>query len=541
MSFKIKSRIFIKQWMNAKPYESSSKTDIYYLSLCNRVRQNLKKNSCEHLLGIYLDETQISEFCCLLVSYFEDVISETNVWKSFIDKHEEIYGRLLPFYDTTEYTRDEINVQDVRFLVWYFMSTMQSEKYFDPLSGFMLEAAKATMEVFEEEFETAPENELLKSYYTLPETADYYEVRHFMQVVLLGTYLFKNDTEARYLMQVDELLNSSDEIEDIHLLENYLNDLKDNYTLFTCTKLLSLRSNEWVAAILGKEHPLHDAINDIPEKINAWFLYKGQNRENIFLEHVATGVKFEMTKDSYEPIDTIEEESIMYAGLVQWKGEWWLSGIIAERKFDADLILEERNSIEARKTLASLEDKDLVRKTLDIQREIFLQYNGNNTIAFMDMDNLDAFLNGFHRFYTDSLQLSEKAKAKKRAAKEGFFRDAEEINFPMDEDTVNVVVFFNPNSGVEIYHNLASAFPTKANRFYKEEEKDSDFVELLYSETCSTEIAQYCYEHYKDEYEFFARGLLQITDDQFDFLLRFIKESRYHTKPEVTFLGATGK
>lgn len=87
---KLKERIYIKQWLDLKPYDTHSTTDSYYLKLCNEVKQSIITNKQSFVLQTYLDNDKIDVLACFLTSYFEDLISETNIWNSFILIHKRL-------------------------------------------------------------------------------------------------------------------------------------------------------------------------------------------------------------------------------------------------------------------------------------------------------------------------------------------------------------------------------------------------------------------------------------------------------------------
>ena len=89
---KLKARIYIKQWLELKPYDIQIPTDRFYLKLCNEVKQAIITNKQSFVLQIYLDNDEIDILACFLTSYFEDLISETNIWHSFISIHNRLYA-----------------------------------------------------------------------------------------------------------------------------------------------------------------------------------------------------------------------------------------------------------------------------------------------------------------------------------------------------------------------------------------------------------------------------------------------------------------
>ena len=106
------------------------------------------------------------------------------------------------------------------------MNTIQQDSFIDPFNDFILKTSKRVMDVFENEWEYAPENELLKAYYSIDETeTDFYVARNLIHTLLFKTYLFYPDTLLDLNEKEHEIIkkNRNDE----HLM-NFLNDNKDH-------------------------------------------------------------------------------------------------------------------------------------------------------------------------------------------------------------------------------------------------------------------------------------------------------------------------
>jgi hypothetical protein len=447
-----------------------------------------------------------------------------------------MYGKKLPFFDQQNYFEDEANEADVAFLIWYFLNTIQHEKFISPANSFLLELAGAAMSIFDEEYEYAPENEALKNVYVLPNDADYYIVRGLMEQILFESYLFYPDSRLRFYETLLEL--TLDEDIPRQNMPQISNAVRDEKILTMNTRLLNLKGKDWAALLAGEKHPLYNDILAISNKIFSYFFYKGQDRQNIFLEHLATGKKFNMTKASFDHSSELKHiDTILMIGLVRWKNEWWFSGIFSSFDFDADLVLKERNSVRSRQTVSFLDDKSPdILGLLDNQYQDFLKFNNGSPIAFLPIREVNGFIKKATEHYNDSLNLSKKEKeeSKKRMAKEGFVGSLELEEPDYSEFENDSVIFFNPKSGIEIGFGVCGAFPQKENPFFQEKDSNGDTLFLLMNEDFSTELAQYCIDHFKDELPFFteAEGKLYLED--MDFLLRFWKVANYQTKPQVT-------
>ncbi len=531
-------RIFIKDWLILKPYDKQALTDSYYLNISNQVHDGILKNTSRSALLSYITDEDFKQLACFLTSYFEDIISNTNIWNSFIRINKRHYKKVLPFYDLTDYVEEEINTQDISFLIWYFLNTAQTEKFIVASNEFIIPIAETVMEVFEEAWEYAPVNEVLQNYYHIAHTEnDFYVARNLITKLLFKTYLFKYDIVTDLEEQELNIINQYPDD------DNLLSFLNENYDILlhtSHTRLLALKGKEWVSEILGSTHPLHSDFINMSEKISGHFLYKGQDSTDIFIEHIASGKKFKLTKKSFSHSEDFREvDSILYIGIVRWKEEWWFSGIFHQRPFNADFILDQKNSHQSRSAVNFLDHQNsLMQEMLEGQMKTFLDFTGGLQMAFMPSEKVNDFLNQYTRFYNESLKLTqiEHEEARTRASKEGFFHSENE---PLDFAKISstALVFFNPKSGCEIALGVNSAFPLPYNPYFDRDLSVEHIMRLLMNEEISVELVKFCIDNCANKLPFFQMDIGQQSLKDIDFLLRFWKKNNYHTKPAITITG----
>jgi hypothetical protein len=200
-------KIYITDWLELKPYETQTLTDSYYLKLSNQVKQALLAGTERVTFFMYLSDEELNLLACFLTAWFEDLISGTNIWNSFVKQHKELYKKQLPFFPVEEYFEEEINPQDISFLIWYYMNTAQDDKFISPYNDFIQSATEKIYTVFDEAWEYAPENKVLQSVYKIDPDADYYEARKFINTLVFKTYLFYPDTFYRLLENETEIID----------------------------------------------------------------------------------------------------------------------------------------------------------------------------------------------------------------------------------------------------------------------------------------------------------------------------------------------
>ena len=110
-------KIFPKDWLQLHPYKQSNPVDSYYTGIANRIYNIMEQT--ELINSFEGDEAK--QIAIRIAAYFEDVISELGIWRAFLLKNKELYGKYMPFYTPDDhYYDDEVNAEDVRFLLWHF-------------------------------------------------------------------------------------------------------------------------------------------------------------------------------------------------------------------------------------------------------------------------------------------------------------------------------------------------------------------------------------------------------------------------------------
>ena len=101
-----------------------------------------------------------------ITGWFEDVISQNGIWQAFSNECEQMYGKKLPFYPLDDnYYPDEINQEDIQFLLWHNLQTVtRTQRIINPTSPVLMLAAEFIYHMLEDEYETAPENERLHEF-----------------------------------------------------------------------------------------------------------------------------------------------------------------------------------------------------------------------------------------------------------------------------------------------------------------------------------------------------------------------------------------
>jgi hypothetical protein len=534
---KTKKGVYIDQWLDFKPYDKEMKTDNYYLGIAGEIKKVFILNDSLPL-PIALREDEINELSCFITSYFEDIISGTNIWNTFIKYHEKLYHKRLPFYNTDDYFENEVNLQDVKFLIWYYINTVKKDLFYSPFNFFIEDTAAYILIILEEEFEYAPENENIKSFYELSyDETDYYTVRGLIDRLLFGTYLFIPDCGKVMSEIKEELIKQKGQDEN---LIQYITEYRDDYTYKCRTRLLALSGKEWVAEILGNDHPLYPDLLNISDVFRGLFFYKGQDEKDIDIEYIASGERFKLTKKSFDygyKLSVVD--TILYIGIIRWREEWWFSGVYSQMQYDESIVKEEKDSIEKKEIINKRfndEKNEMIRNILAQQYEVFLKINHNSPIAFMKNEKINGFMNLFSEQYNHYIS-NKKSNHDKQMDPAQKLSETQNEPFDYSEYDENGLVFFNPEKGIEIAFGVNSAFPLPQNPYFKKEECDNDTLYLLMDDSFSKELALYSFKNRSDKMLFFNKGVCKGCFPDMDFLLRFWKRENYDPAPSLTLVN----
>ncbi|MCH5230252.1 MAG: DUF3843 family protein [Muribaculaceae bacterium] len=132
-----------------------TETDKFYFGICNRLAEVAKERD---LFPSY-PEKVVERAALAMTGYYQDVVSDAGIWRSFIDECRRLYGFTVPFYskDGDEYFDYELNQADVKFMVWYALSmNYENRRVCYPYDKEILEGAEVWYHELEAYYDEAP-------------------------------------------------------------------------------------------------------------------------------------------------------------------------------------------------------------------------------------------------------------------------------------------------------------------------------------------------------------------------------------------------
>jgi hypothetical protein len=512
----------------------ASPTDSYYLRLCNKTLKIILQSELKAECGTTEKAIQLA---CVLTAYFEDVISETGIFRSFTEHHRERYGRYLPFYDTTEaYYPDELNLCDIHLLTWHTLSLWEKEEEnytVDPSlyeSDNIVAALDAIYHLFDEEFESAPQNEKMQEQLQLSPHAGMEEIRKLIVFFSQNSYLNKIEYDLFIANELEktedrmaENIEEEDDIEDLdigEMLESesmYFYDSSVNYNFNHYSALSAQRANEQLSCLIGEKHPLYTLVKSISERKIGNFLFQKEKTSELIFEHISSGTPVNVSKEFHTFSDKklIPGRSCTVMGIVKWGDVWHQTGAAVILDYS-----EIRDNIRPGEFI--FDDPEKKRNRLKKTETDFQQINHGKHIAFLNSPK--EFLD-FHNCLLDTL-LRQESRKKAKKEKEKLLT---QINLSLKKHVFPLTVFFNPVAGLEYYYDITKAIKDPENLYFVPE-KEYSLEELLIEKFYSKEFILYLIENNLITFASEEGGIkTSVILNNTEFLLQYYKQDDCRT------------
>lgn len=187
-----------QEYLRHQPETTSfTASDQWYLDFANKLLDEW--NASDILKEV--NEYSRKEIILVITGYYLDIAGDIGLWRTFIGYCRRLYGFPVPFYtdamqdeidadgkETCDYIDYELNLADVRFLVWYGISfsAVGNGKFFYPFDKRLLQLASLLHKLLEENYDSSPHPEGLTSASTL----DFYDPEDTKAIGGLARWLF---------------------------------------------------------------------------------------------------------------------------------------------------------------------------------------------------------------------------------------------------------------------------------------------------------------------------------------------------------------
>lgn len=326
-------KIYSKEWLKLHPYSKANSVDNYYVSIANEIYTRLSHSLIAD--GLIDDENRRYTSLCL-AAWFEDIISKTGIWQTFTAECKKRYGSYLPFYPINDdYFPDEINTEDIRFLLWHHMQFLhRDDRIMNPENPGIEATAEELYELLSAEYETAPENEKMQNFLcqASPGEDDFYPYREVLEWFHYECY-FNIENQDQLAEEMENLLDNKEiESENFDLI---LYGAHTELMIEGRKNLLSLSSVEWLA-LLAKRHGIPH-WSEVKVKEHGHYLYQGEDDHFLFAKDLHDGAEFKINQNSLNFLPgtiLVPEKSVLICKLVYFGNSWWQCGLLANEELN---------------------------------------------------------------------------------------------------------------------------------------------------------------------------------------------------------------
>lgn len=454
---KIKSSfISTLEFRSMHPKGVIAASDMYFASLANKIFRTLLNDK---IFKHEFNEDLLRQLALKSSSYLEDTVSQWGLFDGFRKLNSEICGNLLPFYTLDEeYYREEINIEDVQFLVWSTFQENLNEKgevcFLNPDNPMLMIVSSVIYDILDDVYETAPENEIIQELLHEYDYEDFHSFRNLLEWMCYNSYLSTNNAKNSVERLKESILKMSMEDREYSKYLDYL--VASNAIFFYACTPLAVKAIDWFRSISTNSRMLERAVNMSFRPLQ---LYKivGSNDSFINLESFFNDkIKISLSRQSINPSDANQTRKfskgneIVRASLVFFDGVWNING--------GAIFMEMQDEIKNEEECRMEEKKRLEKNILYTYNELF-KYNKNIPIAFFK--NSSEFAEFWNKAFSDDTNMDDFIKSNRL------------------KNENNLVTFFSPKNGAFTLPKIAECIKYPANKLYNANAVHNEGLALL--------------------------------------------------------------
>ena len=446
--FRVMKKIYPKKWLELHPYKQTNSVDQYYVGIANEIHKRLYSST---IADAFEEEENIRYTSLCLAAWFEDVISQTGIWQAFTAECRKRYGAYLPFYPIKgDYFPDEINLEDIRFLLWHHIQYLcRGISAINPENPGIEQTAQEIYGLLAEEYETAPENERMQEflYHSAMGEEDFFRYREILDWFHYQCY-FNIENVAQYRDEAERLLD--DEKITPEMAETLIYATRTSLTFKGRRNLLSLTSPEWLA-LIGKAHPEHQLWGKVKARENSCYLLEKEDDEFLYVKDLCSEDEgeFKITKKSLNLSAIRSREagkSTLICELIYFGNAWWQCGMLLENKYDQKIA-------EYVDDLTKQKEKTNEKATF----HDFIKASGGKSFVFcQSQEEISDFL------------LNKMGYGLK-----------EDLDIPRIHTETGAMLMANSHTGLHIQFKLCECIKSPDNPYYNKEEAEKNAIMFI--------------------------------------------------------------
>jgi Protein of unknown function (DUF3843) len=416
-------------WMNYRPYKVFVPSyDGFYLRLSNEVFNVL--NAPHNPMNSRFSRPEIIELSVILTSWFEDFANEIGLWATFLRQNKALHGYWLPFFPLEHYDPEDMNQEDVHYLIWHYCCKASDRFYTVDSPPFQSMAAEV-LELFDEIFDDAPGTDYYEAYLKINHDANFFDVKYKLGWIAFGNYLIAPE----FKKQLDKQVKDLDHQKSVLDPQKMTYTLQNDFLFRTRSSFLAFSVPEWLTAVGQYPDTLSNDIRNLSKYIISEFIYEKSEGIVYHFRQMETNRLFEVHQESVT-MKGINWGDIVFTTIVEWQGTWWVTGTIVgfgQAKPD-DKNYPARTPFYARPE----EDQQMIRETTDTMERLHVDYYGSYIIFLKNQADTQTVIQGFNDYYNEFITNSN---ASQKAPADLIFHS------PSEAGKQRVAICFDPGRG----------------------------------------------------------------------------------------------
>lgn len=246
--------ISVKDYMERQPSNPRVEpTDQFYLWIALR----LAKVWDESPWLRELDDDVRRDVVLAVTGYYQDIVADGGLWRSFLCLHYNRYGKLLPHgVNLDEYIEYELNLDDVRHVIWWTIAGERGVDALDPHDDALEALALAFHMVLEPEYgqSPVPEQFCIARRVDLDSPADAQAIYDYAYWLYWRSFLLRPSSQQvmeRAMPEAHDIISRAGETDARPLLQ----DLNDRLMATVPVGPIPLTTAQWLRLIINGSLP----------------------------------------------------------------------------------------------------------------------------------------------------------------------------------------------------------------------------------------------------------------------------------------------
>ncbi len=452
--------IQLKEWLELHPYATECDSDAFYVSLANDLHGTWLKSR----LTLNAKPEVIRRTALYLAAYVEDIKSGFGLWQAFVERHNALYGKRLPFYDSTEGTEtSRPQIADINFIIWHSLQLLQGKPtrmVFPPLLNGLSTLSGMLVERMRKSFDQAPANCRLTALFANPQVyGNFVQLRNLLNWFFAHSYLIEPSVQEKIMMNhriiADRFKEATDEQKNMFMY----GIMQDTIFNYPCGPL-ALYVKDWLHALVPAGSEAASLYLGMEARPSLFWLVKATDGDSMTLECLQRDDSITVDKAMFKDSDKFESgKTVINCGFVNYGGRWYVSGIIAVSD-TADPRLKNVRKAPSKAQLAEVH-RNVCRQFLDVN-------DGKQLAFFGDFAGMNAF-------FTEKMKWPANDALEKQLGK-----------------SRNFTLFADEDKGVTIATNIAEYIKAEGNPLYNKEEAEKKAVLVFINKgQCPIDLLEY--------------------------------------------------